>query len=193
VPNPPDPIRRELIHRGTKFDLERVTYRSHLPDGQVGPPVARETLRHPGSVIILPIRRPGVILLLRQFRPSLSTSLSHQIIELPAGTRAHTGDMSEAEDPANCAARELEEEAGYRAATLTLLTSFYTAPGLTNERMHAFVARDLTPTRQAPEPDEHLTVFESTTAAAFSMIDSGEIADAKTILTLLLAHRRGII
>lgn len=160
------------MHRGVKFDIERLTFA-----GNSGKEVSRECIRHPGSVIILPILQSGEIVLIRNWRLSNESWMW----ELPAGT------MVPGEDPLACAARELEEETGYKSSTLTHLRSFHTAPGLTDEFMHAFIATNLEPTSQHLEVDERITVHPISPAKARQMLDGGEITDAKTLLVLLLA------
>ncbi len=171
-------VGRTRLHRGVKFDMEMLEYA-----GRDGVPVRREFLRHPGSVIVLPILDDGHLAMIRSFR----ASLEREIWELPAGTR------SPGEDPAACAARELEEETGFRAERLEPLASFWTAPGLTDERMHAFVARGLHQTSQRPELDEFIRVEPLPVSHALSMVDRGEIADAKTMLVMLWAVRAGVL
>lgn len=179
TPTPKVPrVDRRTIHRGVKFDLEMLSY-----PGARGDPVHREFLRHPGSVILLPILPDGRIVFIRNFRASIERT----ILELPAGTRG------KGEDPARCAHRELIEETGYRSGRLEHLTNFYIAPGLADEVMWAFVARDLTHVGVAPEDDELMTVHPVDPGAALKMIDDRTIEDAKTMLVLLLAHRRGLI
>src|SRR5204862_8019410 len=87
----------------------------------------------------------------------------------------------------------LEEETGFRAATLDPLTRFYTTPGMTDELMWAYIARDLTPVGQRLEPDERMTVHAMDAPGALAMIGSGELMDGKSIQTLLLAWRRGLL
>ncbi|MFM9994582.1 MAG: NUDIX hydrolase [Phycisphaerales bacterium] len=173
---------RETIHRGVKFDLELVT----IP-GPGGTPIKREVVRHPGAVVILPIlEEPGggrQVVLIRNERIAVGRTLW----ELPAGT------LEPMEKPEECAPRELEEETGYRAATLTPLARFHTTPGLTDELMHAFVATGLTHVGQRLEADERLTVHPRPVAEALAMVDSGEMTDAKSMLTLLMAVRNGIL
>lgn len=172
---------RRLIHRGVKFDLEMVSGVS--PSGQV---FAREAIRHPGSVIVLPLRgEPGreKIVMIRNYRLSLGAWLW----ELPAGT------MTPGEDPKVCAARELEEETGFVAATLEPICRFHPAPGLADELMHAYVARELAPTQQSLEVDERIQVEEMEPARVFGMIESGEMTDAKSMMLLMLCQRRGLI
>jgi len=160
------------MHRGVKFDIERLSF-----VGNSGQEISRECIKHPGSVIILPILDSGEIVFIRNWRLSTESWLW----ELPAGTMGHN------EEPKDCASRELEEETGYFSSTLTPLRSFHTAPGLTDEFMHAFIANGLKPTSQHLEVDERITVHPISPAKAKQMLLSGEITDAKTLLVLLLA------
>jgi ADP-ribose pyrophosphatase len=176
----PLPIRRTLLRTGKKFNLEILTTTS-----RDGTPIERECVRHPGAVIILPIlagAQPQVILI-RNFRLSLETS----IFELPAGTR------TPGEAPAECAARELEEETGYRAGRLSLLGKFYTSPGLSDELMWAFVATELAPVPQRLELDEFITVHPTPVGDVMAMIARNELEDAKSMLALLWARQAGHI
>jgi ADP-ribose pyrophosphatase len=179
----PEPsVRRELIHRGVKFDFERLTL-----TGNSGGTLSRECIRHPGSVIVAPLlMRPGPsgvpewhLVLIRNWR--LATE--RWMLELPAGT------MTPGEDPKLCAARELEEETGFRAGTLSHLLSFHTAPGLTDEFMHAYVARDLVASAQDLEEDERIQVVPTPLASVPSLLEGGEITDAKTLLLLHVLWR----
>ncbi len=186
-PTPPHTHNREIgrttLHQGKKFSYEQITLRTAS-----GQEVRRECVRHPGAVVVLPIlHAPNggepTILFVRNDRFTIGQSL----LELPAGTR-ETG-----EPPEVTAGRELEEEAGYQAATLELLTRFYTTPGMTDELMWAYLAHGLTPVGQRLEEDESLTVEPVAASAAMRMIESGELQDAKSILTLLLARSRGML
>lgn len=173
-----------VIHRGAKFTLEQISIR-----GADGVERRREIIRHPGAVIILPIiteptaDSPAQILLIQNHR----IALGRAIWELPAGT------LEPNEDPRACAGRELEEETGYAAATIEPLTRFYTTPGMTDELMWGYVARGLRAVGQRTEPDERITVHEVGGAAAIGMIQQGELMDGKSILTLLLAERLGLL
>lgn len=173
-----------VLHRGAKFTLEQITIR-----GTDGVERRREIIRHPGAVIILPIvaeptaNSPARVLLIQNHR----IALGRAIWELPAGT------LEPGEEPGACAGRELEEETGYAAATITPLTRFYTSPGMTDELMWAYVARGLRPVGQHTEADEQITVHEVDGAAAVGMITRGELMDGKSILTLLLAERLGLL
>lgn len=151
-----------------------------LPDGRT----ARfEIVRHPGGAAVLPILDDGRVVLLRQFRPAAGG----MVWEIPAGR------LEPGEDPADCVARELMEEAGCRAGRLERLGELLPAVGFCTERIHLFVACGLTPVAQALEPDEYLEVVPLPVDEALAMIDRGEIPDAKTQLALLLARSRRLI
>jgi ADP-ribose pyrophosphatase len=90
------------------------------------------------------------------------------------------------------AIRELEEEIGVRAAKIEKLSEFYVSPGFLTEKMHVYLATELTETEQKLEEDEILTVERHGFADLFEMIRAGEIEDAKTIAGVILAgSRRG--
>jgi len=169
---------RTVLHKGRKFDLEQI--RTPGPGGRT---LVREVVRHPGAAVVLPILDPGRVLLIRNERAALGKA----ILEVPAGT-LEPGEPAEA-----CAGRELVEETGYRAATLTPLGRFYSSPGMSDELMHAFAARDLTHVGQNLEEDEHVTVHPTPVGEAIRMMETGELIDAKSMITLLLALRRGLI
>jgi ADP-ribose pyrophosphatase len=176
-----DIVSRRVLHKGRKFDFEVVEYM-----GNAGKRLKREIVRHPGAVVILPILEAGPggrICLIRNWRPALEK----EIVELPAGT------LEKGEAPEACARRELIEETGYEAGAMVKLGSFYTSPGLSDERMTAFVATGLRHVGQRLEEDEHLTVLPVATSQAFAMIESGELVDAKSMLTLLWARARGLV
>jgi 8-oxo-dGTP pyrophosphatase MutT (NUDIX family) len=131
------------------------------------------------------------VLFVRQWR----TPAERILLEIPAGTLdvvdAATGAI---EDPDLAARRELEEETGYRAGTWEKLTEFWTAPGFASELMHLYLATELTPAhpdeRLGPDEDEHLRLERRSLPGALAAIDSGEIADAKSIVGLLWLDRR---
>lgn len=168
---------RRTIHKGRKFDFEIASVR------QGGKVLDREVVRHPGAVTVLPVLDDGRLILVRNFR----FAVEQRLLECCAGT------IERGEEPARCAERELIEETGYRSDHLIPLGAFYTTPGMTDERMHAFVATNLSHVGQALEEDESIDVETLDAAQVLDMIDRGEIVDGKSIATILMAERRGLL
>lgn len=135
---------------------------------------------HPGSVAILPLVDDNHLCLIRSRRLTVGQTL----IEVPAGTR------EPGEPPLETARRELEEETGYRAAKWEELVQFYASPGILSERMHVYVASDLTPGEPRREPSEEIENLVLSWDEALAMLDRGEIVDGKTIVALLTYERR---
>ncbi len=148
-----------------------------LPNGVT---VDLETIRHPGASAVVPMKEDGRVVLIRQFRHAAGGF----IYEIPAGK------LNPGEDPLSCAARELEEEIGYRAATFSLLSSIFTAPGFADEVIHVYQATGLTQGRQQLDRDEVLDVIEMPLADAIRKIEDGTIRDAKTIVGLQAVYIR---
>lgn len=171
-------MQRQTLCRGRKFDFERVTYRT--ADGASH---SLEMVRHPGAVLVLGVLEDGRVTLIRNLRPAVGET----IWEAPAGTR-EAGEGAE-----TCARRELIEEAGFEAGAIDPLATFYTTPGMTDERMDAFAATDLRAVGQRLEAGEQIEVRIVSGGEALAMIDSGELMDGKTIIALLTAERRGLI
>ena len=148
-----------------------------LPRGD-GTTRRRLFVKHPGAVVILPLLDDGRVVLIRNHRPATGATLW----ELPAGT------LEAGEGVAVCAARELVEETGYAAEHVQRLCSFFTAPGFCNEWMHAFVATGLRHVGQDLNDTERITVHPMPMPDALDMIRRGELADAKSMTTLLMYH-----
>ena len=172
----------EVIRNGRilEFRVDEV----ETPDGHRS---KREIAGHPGGVAIVAIDDEERVLLVRQWRHAIGRAL----LEIPAGTLDRDAE-GKVEDHAGAAARELEEETGYRAATWRYLGSFFTAPGFTNELMHLYMATGLTAAhadRLGPDDDERLELEALPLVDAVTMAERGEIADAKSIVGLLrVAH-----
>ncbi|MBK8268964.1 MAG: NUDIX hydrolase [Planctomycetes bacterium] len=135
-----------------------------------------DVVRHPGAVVVLPLLSADEVLMIRNFRHTLD----RELWELPAGTLDEPG-----ESPIDAAARELEEETGYRAGRIDPLGEFYPSPGFLNELIHAYVATDLTKTEQRLEPLEMIHVETVARDEAVRMAYDGRLLDAKSIITLL--------
>ncbi|NJL95195.1 MAG: NUDIX hydrolase [Anaerolineae bacterium] len=171
---PPKVLRQTVLHQ--RDHIAWVRYDLRLPNGTAW---QREVLHHPGAVAIVPLKADGQVVLVRQYRLAAATFL----LELPAGT------LEPGEAPAACARRELQEEAGYLPGQLDPLGRFFVAPGISQEQMDLFVARDLIPSRLPADADEALEVVEMPLAQALHLAQTGEIRDAKTLLGLLLVSR----
>lgn len=131
----------------------------------------RQVVVHPGAAAILPLLPDGRIVLVRQYRHALA----ERFLEIPAGT------LEPGEPPAECARRELEEEAGYRAGALAPLGSVCPAPGISTEIIHLFAATELTAVPARPEPDEDIEIELHPLDGVVRMIAAGEIRDGKTV------------
>ena len=142
-----------------------------------GNPVSKEIIEHPGSVVILPFTDDGQLLLIKQWRQAAQRIL----IEAPSGTR------EPGEDPLVTAKRELREETGYSAGTMTPLGGSWVAPGYSEEFTHAYAARDLhiDPLPQDEGEDIHTVMVP--VSAVPDMIRSGELQDQMTIATYYTA------
>lgn len=169
--------RRIYDGRVLNLDVDQVRF----PDGSIG---ELELIRHAGAAAVVPFlddpNEPGArILLLRQFRYAADRFL----YEIPAGR------LDGPELPIECARRELLEEAGCVAETLTPLAGFFTTPGFIDEYIHVFLATGLTCGDASPERDEFIHRESHTSQDTLRMIDQGEIVDAKTIIALFMADR----
>jgi len=161
---------RELLLTAAKFRVARLRF-----EGPEGQEIIRDVVEHPGAAVILPLLDDGRVVMIRNLRRTVGKVLW----ELPAGT------LDEGEPPEVCAAREVEEETGYRAGRVEPLIEFYASPGVLNERMYGFLATDLEPTSQALEETEEIEVFPIPQWQVRDMLKDGHIEDAKTIALLL--------
>lgn len=171
----PGQMSTRAVHSGRVVDLAIDTVR--FPDGSVG---ELELIRHSGAAAVLPVLDDGddpQILLIRQFR----YAAGGDILEVPAG-RPEPG-----EDWITCARRELEEEVGLQPGRLVPLSTIYTTPGFTDERIHLFLAFDNRPGQVNRDPDEFLQLLPLPLSQALRHIREGLIVDAKSIATLFLA------
>ena len=164
---------RRYTGRIVNLDVDTVRF----PDGSEG---ELEMVRHPGASAVVPfLSDPSgddpQLLLIRQYR----YAADGYVYEIPAGR------LEPGEAPETCARRELLEEAGCTAERVEHVYTFYTTPGFTDEKIHAFMASGLTRGDARPEADEFVEVVMLPLSRALEMVRTGEIVDAKTALSLL--------
>jgi ADP-ribose pyrophosphatase len=172
-------LKEETIDSQLVFDGRLVKMRVdrvRLPNGKE---TSREIVVHRGAVAAVPMIDHDKIVMVRQFRQAAGEAL----LEIPAGT------LDSGEDPAECVARELGEEIGYKANRLTLMFKSYLAPGYSSEMLHTFLAECLEKIEAHPEADEFLEIVEVRMCDAINLIRSGDIKDAKTICGVLMAQK----
>lgn len=165
-------------------ELSRVRVdRVRMPDGSLA---TREIVEHPDAVAVVPVQADGTVVLLRQYRHPVVTT----VLEVPAGKLDMAG-----EEPAAAARRELAEEVGLSAGSLVELLTFHNSSGWTDETTTVYLATDLRAvdapadfTAEAEEAD--MEVVRMPLAEAAEAARRGELSDAKTVIGLLLAAAR---
>jgi len=166
-------LRRRTMYQGRIIRLVREELAVQ------GRRLVRETVLHPGAVVIVPVLDRNRLVLVRQYRRAAERVL----LELPAGT------LEPGEPRPQCARRELIEETGWRAGRLRRIGQFFAAPGFISEQLTIFLAQDLTPATANPDPDEMVHPVVLPFAEVLRRIRSGEICDGKTIIGMLFAER----
>jgi len=165
---------REIVHTGRRIRVAVDT--TTAADGTI---IKRDMILHPGAVVILPIIDLDHICLLRNHRFVIGTTLW----EVPAGT------IEPSENLEDCARRELLEETGYTAGEWTYRGFLYASPGVMDEKLHLFFARNLTAGKQQLEADEVIETRTVRLDDAIKMCMNGEICDAKTVTSILMWDR----
>jgi nudix-type nucleoside diphosphatase (YffH/AdpP family) len=171
--------------------LKKTTFDYRRNDGVWETHVRQTYDRGDGAVILPYDRRRGTILLVRQFRFAAYVSgHTEPLLEACAG-------LLDEDDPESCARREAEEELGYRLSDVRRLYATYMSPGSVTERLWFFVA-DYRPDDRisdgggAADEGEDIEVIEMPLDEALSLIATGGIVDAKTIMLVQhLALQRG--
>ena len=167
-------IATRSIFQGRILNVRVDTIR--LPNGRE---TTRENVDHDPSICVVPVDEANNVLLVRQYRKPTESFL----LEVPAGG------IEEGETPEEATRRELQEEIGHTADTLRALTAFWLAPGWCSEYMYAFLATDLTPAALDADEDEFIEVVRVPLEDILGKLAGGEIQDAKSVASLLLAMR----
>mgnify|MGYP002617049119 CR=1 FL=1 len=168
------------------IEKEKLIHRDPIYDGQIihvfkdtvelaGRETIREVVLHQGAAAIIPVTDKGEVLFVKQYRYPVEEAL----LEIPAGK------MDPGETPDQCAARELEEETGYRSDDLEWLITLRTTVALCNEKIEVYVARNLIRTHQHLDENEFVNVEAHTVEELKQMIFEGKIEDSKTVAAIL--------
>ncbi|MDQ0299535.1 ADP-ribose pyrophosphatase [Salibacterium salarium] len=162
-------LHKESIYEGKIVDVS--VHDVELPDGKTS---KREIINHPGAVAIIAVTNENKMVMVRQFRKALEKEL----LEIPAGK------LEDNEDPLSSAARELEEETGYKTNKLTKVMSFYTSPGFADEIIHIYETEHLYEGVTYTDDDEFVELVEVTLEEAERLMKEEKIHDAKTVFAV---------
>ncbi|WP_209511385.1 NUDIX hydrolase [Sedimentibacter acidaminivorans] len=135
----------------------------------------REIVEHKGASAIIALNENDELILVKQYRKAVEEFL----YEIPAGK------INVAEEPRECALRELKEETGYEAKDIAKIYEIYSTPGFSNEKIYLFKAEDLTYTATNFDEDENIEVITISKSEAKKMLETGQITDSKTIVGIL--------
>ena len=180
----PSPTRATVLKSKVSYTGKVFSVTTETVTEPGGVTSTRDVIRHNGSVVILAVdssQNPAdpLILIERQYRHAAGQFL----LELPAG-RIEPG-----EAPLAAARRELIEETGFRARKWSRLVRYYASPGFLAETMQVFLAEDIRPGKAQPEPDEKIELLHIPLSDLLARIQSGQIIDGKTIISVLLFAR----
>lgn len=172
-PGIPRIVESEIVFAGKKATLRLDTIEIE------GKLFKRETVEHAGVAAIVPVDSDGCVIMVRQYR----IAAGEVMLEIPAGG------MDPGETPEETAQRELAEEIGMRAGTLTKLAQFYVSPGISSEIIHLFLAEDLSEAAADADEDEDIVLKKVPLTTAVLMAEYGEFEDGKTLVGILMAAR----
>lgn len=167
-------IKTDEVYKGHAFSVDVDELRS-----KSGLVFERSVVNHPRSVVVLPVDAKGNLVLVRQYRHPAEIYL----LEAPAGK------LEGNESPIKCAQRELQEEIGYKASNLKLVTEFYVSPGYSTEYMYAYLATGLEPSVLEPDFDEFIEVERYPISEIHELITKGLVKDLKTIMIMMYLEK----
>lgn len=165
----------KTIEKETVFEGRIITVRKDVAELEDGRTAGRELVIHPGGVCVVALKDDGNIIMVRQFRYAFGEPL----LEIPAGK------LEFGEDHREAALRELSEETGASCGRFDYLGVCYPSVAYLTEKIHMYLARDLTFGEEHPDAGEFLDVLEMPLDKAVDMVMAGEIPDAKTQIALL--------
>lgn len=162
---------RTLVHKGAIIDYYQDTVK--VPNGNI---VKWDFIGHKGAAAVVAVNEEGKLLMVKQYR----NALDRETLEIPAGG------LNSIDEPTDvAAARELEEETGYKAGKLELLITIRTTVAFCNEKIDVYVATDLKPSRQNLDEDEFIGVETYSIEELAQMVYDCRIQDGKTIASLM--------
>ncbi len=160
---------RQLVQKGILVDYYHDTVK--VPNGNIA---TWDFIAHKGAAAVVAVNEEGKLLMVRQYR----NALDRETLEIPAGGL-------EGEPTAIAAARELQEETGFKAGRLELLLSIYTTVAFCNEKIDIYLATDLIPGSQHLDDDEFINVEVYDVEELIQMIYDGKIQDSKTVSAIM--------
>lgn len=169
-------IGREVVYKGAILEFckdEIIT-----PKGNQ---VKWDYLEHKGAAAVIPVMDDGRILMVRQWR----NAIDRFALEIPAGGKDSVDEPSE-----QCAARELEEETGYKSVKIEFLQTIVPAIAYSGEKIDVFVAFDLKKGIQHFDPDEDIELELFSVEELIEMIIKNEINDSKTVSAILTYYHK---
>lgn len=163
-------ISSEIKYKGKILNLRVDTVQS------VNGESTREIIEHSGGAVVLPLLPNKNVVMIRQFRKPLE----RDVLEIPAGK------IEQGESPEETAFRELQEETGYMANNMTLLTKMYPSVGYSEELLYIYLATDLEPGETDFDENEDIDTYSYHIDDLYEMVMEGKIQDAKTQVAILM-------
>ena len=172
-------IERKLIAKGKIVDYYHDVVR--IPNGNIA---TWDFIWNKGAAAVVPVRDDGKLIMVRQYR----NAIDRETIEIPAG-----GLNYPEEETKDAAARELEEETGFKTDDLEFLISIKTTVAFCNENIDIYVAKNLIPSKQNLDEDEFINVEAYSVEELCEMIYAGKIEDSKTVSAIMSYKNKYLI
>ncbi len=164
-------IDRKLVAKGKIVDYYHDIVK--IPNGNIA---TWDFIWNKGAAAVVPVRDDGKLIMVRQYR----NAIDRETLEIPAG-----GLNTPKEPTREAAARELEEETGFKTDDLEFLISIKTTVAFCNENIDIYVARNLKPSKQNLDDDEFINVEAYSVDELCEMIYAGKIEDSKTVSAIM--------